>query len=153
MRFAHPDGPIIKDLVAPQDTVIRDLKVPQFATGGILRGPGTGTSDSILARLSNGEGVINARAVQYYGADLIHQLNNLRTPRFATGGVMGNVPVPSIPSLAPALQEQLAGPMFPDLGRVVFEAGGQETTVYASPQDALNLRRLALKFSGSSRRK
>lgn len=154
VRFAHPDGPIIKDLVAPQDTVIRDLKVPQFATGGILRGPGTGTSDSILARLSNGEGVINARAVQYYGADLIHQLNNLRTPRFATGGVMGNVPVPSIPSLAPALQQQLesGGPVFPDLGRVVFEAGGQEYTVYAPPQEVLNLRRNAMKFGRPGRR-
>lgn len=145
VRVAMPDqlGPV---------TTEPSTGTPGLATGGILRGPGTGTSDSILARLSNGEGVINARAVQYYGADLIHQLNNLRTPRFATGGVMGNVPVPSIPSLAPALQEQLAGPVFPDLGRVVFEAGGQETTVYASPQDALNLRRLALKFSGSSRR-
>lgn len=152
VRVVSPDGPIIKDLVAPQDAVIRDLQVPQFATGGILRGPGTGTSDSILARLSNGEGVINARAVQYYGADLIHQLNNLRTPRFATGGVMGNVPVPSIPSLAPALQQQLeAGPM-PNLGRLVMELGGQEATVHVTPQEALNLRRLAMKFSGSKPR-
>ena len=69
------------------------------------------------------------------------------------GGIVAPRAMPSIPSLAPALQEQLAGPVFPDLGRVVFEAGGQEATVYASPQDALNLRRLALKFSGSSRRK
>lgn len=127
--------------------------IPGYATGGILRGPGTGTSDSILMWGSNGEGIVNARAVKHYGADLIHQLNSLRVPRFATGGILGNVPAPSIPSLAPALQEQLAGPMFPDLGRVVFEAGGQETTLYASAQDALNLRRLALKFSGSSRRK
>ncbi|MFY1052386.1 tape measure protein [Ectopseudomonas khazarica] len=125
---------------------------PALATGGILRGPGTGTSDSILARLSNGEGVINARAVQYYGADLIHQLNNLRTPRFATGGVMGNVPVPSIPSLAPALQQQLAAGPMPDLGRLVMELGGQEATVHVTPQEALNLRRLAMKFSGSKPR-
>ncbi|QTS88305.1 tape measure protein [Ectopseudomonas khazarica] len=153
VRVVSPDGPIIKDLVAPQDTVIRDLQVPQFATGGILRGPGTGTSDSILARLSTGEGVINARAVQYYGADLIHQLNNLRTPRFATGGVMGNVPVPSIPSLAPELQQQLDGPVFPDLGRLLLELGGHEATVYASPQEALNLQRLANKFGPSMRRR
>ena len=33
-----------------------------FATGGHVRGPGTGTSDSILARLSNGEFVVNANA-------------------------------------------------------------------------------------------
>ncbi|WP_417312257.1 tape measure protein [Ectopseudomonas khazarica] len=153
VRVASPDGPIIKDLVAPQDAVIRDLQVPQFATGGILRGPGTGTSDSILARLSNGEGVINARAVQYYGADLIHQLNNLRTPRFATGGVMGNVPVPSIPSLAPVLQQQLDGPVFPDLGRLLLELGGQEAMVYTTPQEALNLKRLATKFGSAMRRR
>lgn len=153
VRVVSPDGPIIKDLVAPQDAVIRDLQVPQFATGGILRGPGTGTSDSILARLSNGEGVINARAVQYYGADLIHQLNNLSTPRFATGGVMGNVPVPSIPALAPVLQQQLAGPVFPDLGRMVLDLGGEEATVYASPQEALNLKRLANKFGPAMRRR
>lgn len=33
-----------------------------MATGGFLSGPGTGTSDSILARLSNGEFVVNAAA-------------------------------------------------------------------------------------------
>ena len=31
-----------------------------FASGGIIRGPGTGTSDSIIARVSNGEAVIPA---------------------------------------------------------------------------------------------
>lgn len=147
VRFAHPDGPIIKDLVAPQDTVIRDLKVPQFATGGILRGPGTGTSDSILARLSNGEGVINARAVQYYGADLIHQLNNLRTPRFATGGVMGNVPVPSIPSLAPALQQQLESGGREFLGDMnLVLPGGQTLKVSVPISQAENLKLARIKF-------
>jgi len=39
------------------------LPIPKgYATGGMVRGPGTGTSDSVLARLSNGEYVVNARA-------------------------------------------------------------------------------------------
>ena len=38
-----------------------------FADGGIVRGPGTGTSDSILARLSNGEYIVPAAAVQRIG--------------------------------------------------------------------------------------
>lgn len=38
------------------------LAVPAFASGGSVYGPGTGTSDSILARLSNGEFVVNAKA-------------------------------------------------------------------------------------------
>lgn len=127
--------------------------VPALATGGILRGPGTGTSDSILARLSNGEGVINARAVQYYGADLIHQLNNLRTPRFATGGVMGNVPVPSIPSLAPALQQQLEGGVGERIGVDLSFGGDQVIQLEGSRQAVQDFRRLATKFGGSSRRK
>lgn len=123
---------------------------PALATGGILRGPGTGTSDSILARLSNGEGVINARAVQYYGADLIHQLNNLRTPRFATGGVMGNVPVPSIPSLAPALQQQLESGGREFLGDMNFNLpGGESITVAIPVQSQADMRRLRMKFGKS----
>lgn len=46
-----------------------------FAEGGVVRGPGTGTSDSILARLSNGEGVLTARAMSYVGEDWLNQLN------------------------------------------------------------------------------
>ena len=38
-----------------------------FADGGIVRGPGTGTSDSILARISNGEYIVPAAAVQRIG--------------------------------------------------------------------------------------
>ena len=48
---------------------------PGFAGGGRVRGPGTGTSDSILARLSTGEFVIRARAVQHYGAQVFERLN------------------------------------------------------------------------------
>ncbi|MBP1627169.1 MAG: phage tail protein [Holophagaceae bacterium] len=64
------------------------------ATGGEIRGPGTGTSDSILARLSNGEFVQNAAAVSYYGTDLMHALNGLKVPKsilpkFAEGGMVG----------------------------------------------------------------
>ncbi|MCO6057300.1 phage tail tape measure protein [Pseudomonas sp. MOB-449] len=77
--------------------------VPGFATGGVLRGPGTGTSDSILARLSNGEGILTARAVQHYGAGLVHQINRLQLPGFAEGGVMGEQFVPSIPAFNPGL--------------------------------------------------
>jgi phage-related protein len=45
------------------------------AGGGHIRGRGTSTSDSILARLSNGEFVNNARSVQRYGTAIFHALN------------------------------------------------------------------------------
>lgn len=131
------------------------ISVPALATGGILRGPGTGTSDSILMWGSNGEGVVNARAVQYYGANLIHQLNSLRVPRFATGGVLGPVPVPSIPSLAPALQQQLAsgsgGGSNEDWGSMVIDLGNGPAPIRMPRSTAEALRREALKRGSPGR--
>lgn len=49
--------------------------VQTFATGGHVRGPGTGTSDSIPARLSDGEFVMTAKAVKRYGANFFNNLN------------------------------------------------------------------------------
>lgn len=64
--------------------LIRD-NYPGFASGTILKGPGTGTSDSILARLSNGEAVTRAAAVRFYGPKFFEDVNKMRFPRFATG--------------------------------------------------------------------
>lgn len=63
--------------------------VEGHADGGYIRGPGTGTSDSIVARLSNGEYVQRAAAVAKYGVDFMHSINNLTFPAFASGGLVG----------------------------------------------------------------
>ena len=42
----------------------------RYASGGLVTGPGTGTSDSIPAMLSNGEAVMTAQAVNDWGAML-----------------------------------------------------------------------------------
>ncbi|MEO5317589.1 phage tail tape measure protein [Arthrobacter sp. CC3] len=47
-----------------------------FATAGYVRGPGTGTSDEINARLSNGEYVIRASKVAQYGVKTFDAYNN-----------------------------------------------------------------------------
>jgi TP901 family phage tail tape measure protein len=60
-----------------------------YATGGQIFGPGTGTSDSIPAWLSNGEFVIRAAAVQKYGTAFMNAINSGRIPRFASGGPVG----------------------------------------------------------------
>ena len=69
-----------------------------FASGGPVRGPGTSTSDSIPARLSDGEFVMRARAHAYYGTDFMRKLNALQLPRrgYAEGGAVSapNVEVP-----------------------------------------------------------
>ena len=54
-----------------------------MATGGYVRGPGTGTSDSIPARLSNGEFVMRASSVKAYGVDFMNAINQQKL-----GGVM-----------------------------------------------------------------
>lgn len=51
-----------------------------FATGGYVSGPGSGTSDSIPARLSNGEYVINSRAVQAIGRNNLDVINAGKVP-------------------------------------------------------------------------
>ena len=57
-----------------------------FATGGSVDGPGTGTSDSIPAMLSNGEYVLNAQAVDRLGVPFLNGLNTGRLRGFASGG-------------------------------------------------------------------
>ena len=58
------------------------------ATGGRIIGPGTGTSDSIPAWLSNGEFVVNAAATSKNLA-LLQAINDNRMPAFAAGGPVG----------------------------------------------------------------
>lgn len=58
------------------------------ATGGQITGPGTGTSDSILSWLSNGEYVIKASAARMLGIDALNTLNTGKMPAFATGGLV-----------------------------------------------------------------
>jgi hypothetical protein len=63
--------------------------MPGYATGGLISGPGTGTSDSIFARLSNGEYVMSADAVRMFGTGLLDQMNAGLLPAFARGGAIG----------------------------------------------------------------
>lgn len=70
-----------------------------FAGGGHVRGRGTGTSDSMFARLSNGEYVQRAAAVRKYGVAFMDKLNRLQLPSdffrgYAEGGL---VTVPQVP--------------------------------------------------------
>ncbi|MBT2365246.1 LysM peptidoglycan-binding domain-containing protein [Streptomyces sp. ISL-10] len=96
------------------------ISVAGFASGGPVYGSGTKTSDSIPARLSNGEFVMQAKAVDKFGVNFMSAVNqgrmphdgagftgfakgghvgggiSINMPRFATGGVVG---VPSADAL------------------------------------------------------
>ena len=58
------------------------------ATGGYISGPGTGTSDSILARLSNGEYVMSSAAVDRIGTPLLDAMNRGDAVHYAGGGLV-----------------------------------------------------------------
>jgi hypothetical protein len=64
-----------------------------LAGGGHVRGPGTSRSDSIPARLSDGEYVIRTAAVKHYGVGFFDALNKMRigfsdlAQRFNVGGL------------------------------------------------------------------
>jgi hypothetical protein len=58
-----------------------------MATGGFIAGPGTATSDSIPAMLSNGEFVVNAKSANKFGS-LLNAINLDQVPGFAGGGAV-----------------------------------------------------------------
>lgn len=112
---------------------------PGYATGGHIRGPGTSTSDSILARLSNGEFVMRAAAVRKYGLNMLHRMNNMQVPQFATGGLVAQAA--NIEPKQPAA-----------LGTLNFNLpGGESFSVNTAGDFNDDLRRAALKY-GKPRR-
>lgn len=73
----------IATVLGGMTSAISTVKSAKFAAGGYVSGPGTATSDSVPARLSNGESVINARSTSMFGP-LLSALNQ------AGGGVAFN---------------------------------------------------------------
>jgi len=64
--------------------------IQSHALGGSIQGAGSGTSDSILSWLSNGEYVIKASSVARFGTGFFDMLNSGALPRFASGGLAPN---------------------------------------------------------------
>jgi hypothetical protein len=90
-----------------------------FAGGGKVTGPGSGTSDSIMAWLSNGEFVMRMRAVQKYGLGFMQAVNegrlNLNKLKgFNLGGLVSSTLSPVLPSLVPRFAD--GGPVVPGGG-------------------------------------
>jgi hypothetical protein len=74
--------------VIPTTVTPRNDDVDGYAAGGIIRGRGTGTSDSIIARVSNGEAVIPAKSVAK-NRGLVQGLIAGDLPAYAEGGFIG----------------------------------------------------------------
>ncbi|WP_062984616.1 hypothetical protein [Nocardia anaemiae] len=116
---------------------LSDWGTAHLAVGGLLRGPGTGTSDSIIAAVSNGEFVVNAAATSKTlpllqainagwvpSADFLHGM----IPGFATGG--------RVPGKAFAESMDSAGYLMGGFSRTSIDCSGM---VAATVNDALGL--------------
>lgn len=92
-----------------------------YSHGGDVRGPGSGTSDSIPALLSNGEFVMRAAAVKKYGGGFMEAINSGKIARANTGGLIinplmpqstpppgGHGPLPMAPTTPPPGQPSAA---------------------------------------------
>lgn len=89
------------NVILPRDIPLIGKIAVKKAEGGLLTGPGTGTSDDIPVMASNGEYVIRAAAVRRLGVGLLDRLNHadrldiagdtdtMRVrPRYASGGLI-----------------------------------------------------------------
>jgi TP901 family phage tail tape measure protein len=69
-----------------------------YATGGLIGGRGTGTSDSNLIRASRGEFMQPKQTVDHYGLGMMEAIRNRtypKAPGFAGGGSVGRMSAPS----------------------------------------------------------
>lgn len=123
---------IVKVVTQRQDDIALGIeKAPKRAGGGLLTGPGTGTSDSILMWGSNGEYMLRAEAVKRLGRARLDYMNRHgRIPGFADGGLIGgavaSLPRPAVASTAASRPINLTLP-----GVGTFEVRAQEAVAGA----------------------
>jgi hypothetical protein len=90
-----------------------EILAPAAATGGLIRGPGTGTSDDVLLWASNGEHITNAAATRRNlpllqminaGVDMRALFDRLGVSLrgFADGGLVSSLALPSPSSFGPS---------------------------------------------------
>lgn len=84
-----------------------DLRHQGFATGGPVFGPGSGTSDSIPAMLSNGEHILTAAEVQAAGGHQAIMAWRKSLRGFAGGGPVLATSLPSMAGISSASREGL----------------------------------------------
>lgn len=96
--FFKADTPVLrksleesfKDAFNVKVNITGGTGIENNASGGSISGSGSGTSDSILSWLSNGEYVIRAASVAKFGTSFFDMLNAGALPKFASGGLNGS---------------------------------------------------------------
>ena len=101
--------------------LVKSKNKPTYATGGVVHGAGTGTSDSVTAQVSNGESILTAKATAMF-YDQLSAMNvagggkpfdkHRDGNRFATGGVVSTTALMQgrqAQQMADAMREAVAG--------------------------------------------
>ena len=124
-----------------------------LAGGGAVRGPGTSTSDSIPAWLSNNEYVVKAKSVAKYGKGFMDAVNSGRVSlqglqRFAAGGLVTPFTQPRLALASPSAGS--GGPT--NANRVVnLTIGDQRFENLLAPEDVADrMERYAVARNSSS---
>lgn len=108
-----------------------------FASGGYVSGPGTTTSDSIPASLSNGEYVLNAKTVRAIGKGVLDAWNfGHKAPiRLATGGYVDSMQKAAYNRQTPETSNPVTEPSGPSSVRVVLVDDQRRVKDYISSPD------------------
>lgn len=73
----------------------RRFTLPKFNSGGVFSGEGpvrggSGVRDDIFAKLQPNQFVLRKEAVDFYGDDVLRQIQSRSLPKFQTGGLVGS---------------------------------------------------------------
>jgi TP901 family phage tail tape measure protein len=94
-RQAKINNYLAKITKSQADSIFSSAGVTGYSSGGPVSGPGTGTSDSIPARLSKGEYVLKAAAAKKFGRKALDSLNSGRPPQGFSGSMIGKPKLPN----------------------------------------------------------
>ncbi|MDY8108250.1 phage tail length tape measure family protein [Fulvimarina sp. 2208YS6-2-32] len=83
--FGLPAGSSVSAIAAAHYENFGQVEGRPYASGGLITGPGTGTSDDVNIRASNGEFMMRAAAVESYGLPTMNAINQgrLKLPTMA----------------------------------------------------------------------
>lgn len=112
---------VVGALAQARSLMQQSKQAPKYATGGVVHGAGTGTSDSVTAQVSNGESILTAKATAMF-YDQLSAMNvagggkpfdkHRGGNRFATGGVVSTSALMQgrqAQQMADAMREAVAG--------------------------------------------
>lgn len=94
--FGENAGPAISGMTMATLAGMALGSVSGYAEGGLIRGPGTGKSDSILARVANKEYILTAAATSFWGVKNLDAMNQGKMPAFSTGGLVTGASLSSV---------------------------------------------------------